>query len=78
MHPVFAVLLESAKTSKFQPVKPKRSIIRKQPLVSPLAKLKEVPKWDQPTDNCYYMSKGELCYKRNGEVIRGVSGVDRW
>ena len=78
MHPVFAVLLDSAKTSKFVPQKPKRSIIRKQPLAPPLAKIKEPPRWNEPTDNYYFMSKGELCYKHNGQVVKGVSGVDKW
>lgn len=79
MHPVFAILLETAKTSKFQPVKPKRTIVKKQPLLPPgTATAAPVARWDEPTDNYYFLRKGELLYKRNGVVVHGVTGCDRW
>jgi hypothetical protein len=86
MHQAFNVLLASAKTSKFVPVKPKRTIQKKQPLVSPgaaaaaaaAAKAKFKAPWDEPTDNYYCLVKGELCYKRDGVWVHGVTGNDEW
>ena len=84
METAFDRILSVAKTSKFDIKKPKRVIQRKAPLVdprkagvSPGAKKGYSPYEDEHADR-YLRVNGQLCYRRSGVLIPGVTGCDAW
>ena len=84
METAFDRILSVAKTSKFDIKKPKRVIQRKTPLVDP-KKTSALPEpkrgyfqdEDKHADR-YLLVNGQLCYRRKGVLIPGVTGCDAW
>ena len=84
METAFDRILSVAKTSKFDIKKPKRVIQRKAPLVDP-RKASAPPSvnkahfaYDDEHADRYLLVNGQLCFRRSGVLIPGVTGCDAW